>query len=220
MTESSPPAGWYPDNEGRMRWWDGSRWTDQFQDTHQAVPTHAAEPTPTRTSVTTSTEQKRRPWLIPTIVGVVALLIGIGIGSSGSTDSTSGDSAQEESAKSGATAADLDKRETELNQREEDVADREKELQGAEKELKDAQAEAKASTIGNGVYEVGKDMKPGRYKSGGPEDASIPFCSYRVSSDEAGEKIIAIENSQGPGVVSVARGQYFFSQNCQEWKRQ
>ncbi|MGH8920092.1 MAG: DUF2510 domain-containing protein, partial [Acidimicrobiales bacterium] len=29
MSGSLPPAGWYPDPEGRQswRWWDGNRWT-------------------------------------------------------------------------------------------------------------------------------------------------------------------------------------------------
>lgn len=30
MTEGSAPAGWYPDGQGRDRWWDGSQWTDTF----------------------------------------------------------------------------------------------------------------------------------------------------------------------------------------------
>ena len=93
-------------------------------------------------------------------------------------------------------------------------------MEAGEERLKEAQTESKASTIGNGVYEVGNDMKPGRYKTAGPADKDIGFCSYRVSTDEAGENITSIENSQGPGVVSVSRGQYFFSQNCEDWKRQ
>lgn len=27
---ASTPAGWYPDGQGRMRWWDGTAWTEQF----------------------------------------------------------------------------------------------------------------------------------------------------------------------------------------------
>lgn len=26
-----PPPGWYPDPEGKMRWWDGARWTEHSQ---------------------------------------------------------------------------------------------------------------------------------------------------------------------------------------------
>lgn len=33
MTEQTPPPGWYPDDSGQQRYWDGSAWTD-----------HVAEP--------------------------------------------------------------------------------------------------------------------------------------------------------------------------------
>ncbi|MGQ4617014.1 DUF2510 domain-containing protein [Nocardia sp. R7R-8] len=28
---AAPPAGWYPDSAGMMRWFDGSRWTEFTQ---------------------------------------------------------------------------------------------------------------------------------------------------------------------------------------------
>lgn len=31
VSQSPPPAGWYPDNSGRQRWWDGSQWTEHYQ---------------------------------------------------------------------------------------------------------------------------------------------------------------------------------------------
>lgn len=30
-------AGWYPDDTGRRRWWDGTQWTDTYEDEQQAV---------------------------------------------------------------------------------------------------------------------------------------------------------------------------------------
>lgn len=28
---AGPPAGWYPDDAGALRWWDGVRWTEHVQ---------------------------------------------------------------------------------------------------------------------------------------------------------------------------------------------
>ena len=40
MSDQTPqtPAGWYPAEEGRIRWWDGATWTEHYQD---AVPVPA-----------------------------------------------------------------------------------------------------------------------------------------------------------------------------------
>lgn len=37
MTDT-PPAGWYPDAQREMRWWDGNRWTEHTQPTQQPSP--------------------------------------------------------------------------------------------------------------------------------------------------------------------------------------
>ena len=28
----SAPAGWYPQPDGRQRWWDGTQWTEHYHD--------------------------------------------------------------------------------------------------------------------------------------------------------------------------------------------
>jgi len=74
------PSGWYPDPNpgadapgGQMRYWNGSAWTE-----HTTAPTTAP----------TVAEPARKPgtfirWGIPALVGVLALLFGIGIGAAG-----------------------------------------------------------------------------------------------------------------------------------------
>jgi len=40
MTEQ-PPAGWYPVEDGRLRWWDGGQWTEDFRDASADEPGRA-----------------------------------------------------------------------------------------------------------------------------------------------------------------------------------
>lgn len=38
----STPPGWYPDESGQQRYWDGEAWTDHVQGGNPAVPQHGA----------------------------------------------------------------------------------------------------------------------------------------------------------------------------------
>lgn len=74
-------------------------------------------------------------------------------------------------------------------------------------------------SFGNGTFEVGADIKPGKYKTPGPE-GDIPLCSFMRLKGFSGEfkDIIAVENSQGPAVVKITpTDKGFFSQGCQRW---
>lgn len=44
----APVAGWYPDDQGQVRWWDGSGWTEHLQTPPQPQPPEPppAEPSP------------------------------------------------------------------------------------------------------------------------------------------------------------------------------
>ncbi|CAM3988148.1 DUF2510 domain-containing protein [Smaragdicoccus niigatensis] len=57
------PPGWYPDQYGQQRWWDGYAWTDHVQAQTQFVP------------------QPKRPRRLPLILGLVAAVVAmVGIG--------------------------------------------------------------------------------------------------------------------------------------------
>jgi|GEM_PF-2301099 Host cell surface-exposed lipoprotein./Protein of unknown function (DUF2510). len=73
MTDSTPahaPAGWYPAEDGRQRWWNGQEWTDSYQP--------APQPRKKRTA----------PLWAAITAAAVALLVGFGIGSAGRSDSS------------------------------------------------------------------------------------------------------------------------------------
>ncbi|MER6348039.1 hypothetical protein ACWC10_19425 [Streptomyces sp. NPDC001595] len=75
------------------------------------------------------------------------------------------------------------------------------------------------SFCGEGEYLVGEDIKAGTYKTSGPEDEW--GCYWERAKDASGEfgSIIANNNLQGPGRVTLNAGEYFKTNRCQEWKR-
>lgn len=80
-----------------------------------------------------------------------------------------------------------------------------------------------ATEIKDGVYQVGQDMAPGRYKTEGPGTTSFaPFCYYQRAKDDSAEltSIIANNNLQGPGSVTVKDGEFFTATGGCTWTKQ
>lgn len=79
---------------------------------------------------------------------------------------------------------------------------------------------ADTSGVGEGVYEVGPDVPPGKYKTTGPIPGDvIPLCYYARlrHNDGAVGDIIQNNNLQGPGVVTIKSGEYFQTSGCATW---
>lgn len=76
--------------------------------------------------------------------------------------------------------------------------------------------------LGDGTYEVGEDIKPGRYKTVVPADSAN--CYWARMKDDSGEldAIIANENNQ-PGArvsVTIKKSDGFFkSTGCGDWQK-
>ncbi|MFF0206081.1 hypothetical protein [Streptomyces sp. NPDC005017] len=75
------------------------------------------------------------------------------------------------------------------------------------------------SFSGEGEYLVGDDIEPGTYKTAGPEGEF--GCYWERAEDASGEfgSIIANNNLNGPGRVTLNSGEYFKTNRCEEWKR-
>ncbi|MFF3201738.1 hypothetical protein [Streptomyces sp. NPDC002962] len=85
---------------------------------------------------------------------------------------------------------------------------------------KKAEPAGPATTFsGEGEYLVGEDIKPGTYRTAGSE--SEFGCYWERAKDASGEfgSIIANNNLEGPGRVTLNKGEYFKTNRCQEWKR-
>jgi hypothetical protein len=72
--------------------------------------------------------------------------------------------------------------------------------------------------VSDGVHQVGTDIPAGRYKTEGPSATSIiPNCYYARLKNDSGEfdAIIANDNLQGPGSVTLKKGEFVeFSGGC------
>ena len=118
-------------------------------------------------------QRKMWPWII--LTGVVALFIGVGIGSSGSktAPATTGTSASK------VTAAPT----------------------VAAQPPAQPPAEAKpgpATTFGDGTWVVGEDIQPGTYKSTGARPGIFQVCSVSTHTGDAGDgNVIAWETANG-----------------------
>lgn len=78
---------------------------------------------------------------------------------------------------------------------------------------------APTTVEGDGEYLVGEDMKPGTYKTAGPD--GMFGCYWERASNASGEfdAIIANGNLEGSGRVTVNKGEVFKTTRCQEWKK-
>jgi hypothetical protein len=86
-TPQNPPPGYYPDQKGVQRYWDGNAWTEQTDQFATAMPTAtpAARPAGVKTGDERPWFKKKRYW-IPGVL-VALLIVGSAVGSGGgSTD--------------------------------------------------------------------------------------------------------------------------------------
>lgn len=79
-----------------------------------------------------------------------------------------------------------------------------------------------AAEMSTGTYQVGVDVAPGRYKTPGPGSADImDMCYWARHSDDSGsfESILANGNLQGPGSVTVNKGEFVELMGACVWKK-
>lgn len=143
-----------------------------------------------------------------------------------------------------AAESDLQAAEDEIDSIEGDLPARERALEKAQAKLEDAQKalgkriglvtaqeravvrreravgiverRIEANTIsGDGVYEVGVDIKAGTYKSSGANG----MCYYASNGDANGSNILSNNIVEGgaPAVATVAAGTFFETSGCGDW---
>ncbi|MFE9939800.1 hypothetical protein [Streptomyces hirsutus] len=158
-------------------------------------------------------------WLKYGAVAFVSLFIGVGIGSSG--DGTAAADTAAADTKSGprptATVTETAKAADGGEAKPAPTVTETKTVTAKPKKTKEPGPATSFS--GEGEYVVGDDIKAGTYKTAG---ADGDFgCYWERAKDASGEfgSIIANNNLNGPGRVTLNTGEYFKTNRCQEWKR-
>ncbi|NHI05474.1 hypothetical protein STPH2_0837 [Streptomyces sp. KO7888] len=160
---------------------------------------------------------RSRTWLKYGAVALVSLLVGVGMGASGDTGNE-GKAAAEAKAGPRPTATVTETAPAAEAEPAPTVTETVTETVTA-KPKKTKEPGPATSFSGEGEYLVGEDIKAGTYKTSGPEDEWGYY--WERAKDASGEfgSIIANNNLEGTGRVTLNKGEYFKTNRCQEWKR-
>jgi hypothetical protein len=209
---TSTQPGWYPDQYGRDRWWDGQQWTDQVKSVADlANPTQRLRQQseqPVRSGSSSAWRRSRWPWLVGTAVGswIVGLLMGMaGNGgqtavstvSAGSTPVSTTTTTVYDTMTIPATTVTVP--------------------EPAGTVTVEAQADA-SSDITEGTWTVGVDIKPGTYRVITAVDQQ---CYWSITkSGTNGDDIVANDIvTGGRPTVKLKKGQDFTNTGCGDWSR-
>lgn len=175
----------------------------------------------------------KRVWVLALAALVVGLILGAVAGSAGSDPKSSTEykalasrlvdtKAQLDDTREQVTAiqGDLPQREEQVKQEESALSERDSKLQVREEDV--ARRERKVGIVertierntvaGEGIYQVGKDMKPGTYRTKGEMG-----CYYAILNSPNTSDIADNNNVDGPAIVSLSTGKYFEVSGCADW---
>lgn len=78
-------------------------------------------------------------------------------------------------------------------------------------------------SIGQGMWLVGEDVKPGKYRTAGAEGGVMMLCYWHTAKTDGDEAIIdqgMVNDVDEPGRVTLKAGQYFKTNGCKPWIKQ
>ena len=92
---------------------------------------------------------------------------------------------------------------------------------GPEDEPTEQEERQESDTIpGDGVFEVGHDVKPGLYTNSGGRMEGAPCVGVASRNGDTVNGFIRASNSEGPGRIRLKKGEIFTTNYCNDWERQ
>jgi hypothetical protein len=169
----------------------------------------------------------RRLWLTATVVGLVAFFLGMGIGGRSQVDPPETSEPIPPAATAGSEEIDqlrqqLEERQAELDERQKVLDDREDDLDRKASATPSPTPTANATETeidGNDRVLVGTDVREGTYRTNGPTDP-LYECEYTVSEDQFGDDPITDESTKTAASVTLRDGDWFETDDCQDWERE
>jgi len=111
-------------------------------------------------------------------------------------------------------SAALDTRQGQLDQRQKDLDAKSAAITGREA----AVSQQETQSVGDGLYEVGKDMAPGKYHTNGPDEFGCYYALLSSPSASGIDGIITNNNVDGPATI-IVDSPYFESKGCGTWQK-
>lgn len=170
----------------------------------------------------------RRVWLTATVVGLAAFFLGMGIGGRAQVDPPENSDPIPPAVN--ADSSDLDELRQRLEERQAELDERQQVLDEREDDL-DRRASATPTPTpsptatateteidGNDRVLVGTDVREGTYRTSGPTDP-LYECEYSISEDEFGDDKISEDSTKSAASVRLRDGDWFETDDCQDWER-
>lgn len=127
----------------------------------------------------------------------------------------------EADAKVSAAEASAVAKESELTERSEALETRESEAKELQETLEAEVVAREESKISTGLHEVGVDVKPGKYKTAGPNGSNSAGCYYAWKTSFGSDAdIIDNELTKGKATVVLKKGQFFEVGSCEDFVKQ
>jgi hypothetical protein len=78
----------------------------------------------------------------------------------------------------------------------------------------------RATSFGNGTFEVGVDVQPGRYRNAGSIYGNqAPCVAFQSHKPNDIKTFVNSSNTTGPGIIDLTAGLYVNVTSCKTWRK-